>query len=171
MIKYCIFFLFNCILLGSIHAQEKTIWIVRHAEKDTAAALKKDPPLTALGQQRALDLANYLKGQEPKVIYSTNTSRTKQTAAHFLAKPVMYDPQLLTPLVEKILNLKKVENILIVGHSNTVLETIEAFGGSRPFPSLSDEDYDYIFKLSINAQGQVITQTFHYGAMHHKKVN
>lgn len=171
MMKYCIFLLFNCILLGSVQAQEKTIWIVRHAEKDTTAAHKKDPSLTPLGHQRALDLANYLQGQEPGVIYSTNTSRTKQTVAYFLAKPVMYDPQLLTPLVEKILNLKKVENILIVGHSNTVLETIEAFGGSRPIAALKDDDYDYIFKLSINAQGQVITQAFHYGATHHKKVN
>lgn len=158
-------------IIGSIHAQEKVIWIVRHAEKDTTAAQKKDPPLTILGHQRALDLSFYLKGQEPSIIYSTNTTRTKQTVTHFLAKPILYDPLLLTALAERVLNLKKAKIILIVGHSNTVLETIEAFGGSRPFVSLTDEDYDYIFKISVNGQGQIITQAFHYGAIHHKMGN
>jgi hypothetical protein len=36
---------------------------------------------------------------------------------------------------------------LVVGHSNTVLEMIEAFGAKDQ--SLIDQDYDYLFLLTI----------------------
>ena len=44
-----------------VTAQKTTVWIVRHAEKDTSFISRMDPDLTAAGQQRALDLAVYLQ--------------------------------------------------------------------------------------------------------------
>lgn len=149
------------------YTQHTTIWIVRHAEKDTSAAQKRDPELTQIGKQRALDLAAYLKGQEPDMIFSTNTKRTRQTAAHFTARVNTYDPSLIKEFAQRLLDFQKGKKILIVGHSNTVLETIEALGGARPVKQLTDDDYDYIFKIILTAEGGIVTKAEHYGAKHH----
>ncbi len=42
-------------------AQKTTVWIVRHAEKDTSFANRLNPDLTDVGMQRAKDLATYLQ--------------------------------------------------------------------------------------------------------------
>jgi hypothetical protein len=42
---------------------------------------------------------------------------------------------------------------LVVGHSNTVLEMIEALG-PKTNPSIKDQDYDYLFLLTISASGK-----------------
>ena len=60
--KYILFVLsLHLCMIAS--AQKTTVWIVRHAEKDTAFINRQDPALTATGQQRALDLAAYLQNE------------------------------------------------------------------------------------------------------------
>jgi len=113
-------------------AQKTTVWIVRHAEKDTAFINRQDPDLTATGQQRALDLAAYLQNENIIKVFSTDTKRTKQTAKHIKASLEMYNPKNLTGLLDLITQHANGKSVLIVGHSNTVLETIEALGGKRP---------------------------------------
>lgn len=147
-------------------AQTTTVWIVRHAEKDTAMATRANPDLNAQGQQRAKDLATYLQQTKIALIFSTDTKRTKQTAAHFTAPVEIYNPRQLSVLPAQIMQLAKGKTILLVGHSNTVLETIEALGGQRPVNALSDEDYDYIFKVELDGQSPVKVQAFQYGAPH-----
>jgi hypothetical protein len=56
----------------------------------------------------------------------------------------------------------KGKNALIVGHSNTVLETIEALVEKRPFEAISDQDYDYLFQVSIAPDGTMNVKV-HYG--------
>jgi len=113
-------------------AQKTTVWIVRHAEKDTAFINRQDPDLTATGQQRALDLAAYLQNENIIKVFSTDTKRTKQTAKHIKAPLEMYNPKNLTGILDLITQHANGKSVLIVGHSNTVLETIEALGGKRP---------------------------------------
>ena len=75
-----IFFLVSLFFGWSIAAaQTTTVWIVRHAEKDTAFATRANPDLNAMGKQRAIDLAAYLKKETIAFIYSTDTKRTRQT--------------------------------------------------------------------------------------------
>ncbi len=167
MLKRILFLAVIFLVVNNCIAQSTTIWIVRHAEKDTSAVQKRDPNLNEIGKQRALDLAAYLKGQEPDMIFSTNTKRTRQTAANFTAKINTYDPTLLREFGERIRDFQIGKKILIVGHSNTVLETIESLGGARPIAVLTDDDYDYIFKLSLSKEGNIVTQMLHYGVLHH----
>jgi broad specificity phosphatase PhoE len=170
MLKRILFVVVIFLVINNCIAQSTTIWIVRHAEKDTSASQKRDPELTEIGKQRALDLASYLKGQEPDMIFSTNTKRTRQTAANFAAKVNTYDPTLLKEFGERIRDFQIGKKILIVGHSNTVLETIESLGGARPIAVLTDDDYDYIFKLSLSNDGNIATKMLQYGALHHAKI-
>jgi broad specificity phosphatase PhoE len=147
-------------------AQTTTVWIVRHAEKDTAFANRANPDLTAEGKQRAKDLAAYLKKENIAIIYSTDTKRTRQTAEHFKAPLDMYNPKNLTIVANQLLEKAKGKTVLLVGHSNTVLETIESLGGQRPVKALSDDDYDYIFKVKIGNNKEVKVQAFQFGQSH-----
>ena len=147
-------------------AQKTTVWIVRHAEKDTAFVNRQDPDLTATGQQRALDLAAYLQNEAIVKVYSTDTKRTRQTAIYVKAPIDIYNPKNLTGLLDLITQNANGKSVLIVGHSNTVLETIEALGGKRPVMQLTDDDYDYIFKIELEASKPAIVRFFHFGQVH-----
>jgi broad specificity phosphatase PhoE len=147
-------------------AQKTTVWIVRHAEKDTAFVNRQDPDLTATGQQRALDLATYLQNEAVVKVFSTDTKRTRQTANHVKAPLEVYNPKNLTALLDLIPQNANGKSVLIVGHSNTVLETIEALGGKRPVTLLTDDDYDYIFKIELEASKPAVVRFFHFGQYH-----
>ncbi|MEN9349039.1 MAG: hypothetical protein RL372_17 [Bacteroidota bacterium] len=152
-----------CIIVA---AQKTTVWIVRHAEKDTSFVSRTNPDLTPTGQQRAQDLAAYLKSENIVKIFSTDTKRTKQTANYVNAPLEVYSPKNLTDFFDLITQNASGKSVLIVGHSNTVLETIEALGCKRPLPFLTDDDYDYIFKVELEASKPAVVSFFHYGQYH-----
>ncbi len=162
----CMLFTLSLHLCMIATAQKTTVWIVRHAEKDTAFVNRQDPDLTATGQQRAKDLATFLQNETIIKVYSSNTKRTKQTAKHVIAPLEMYNPNNLTGLLDLITKNANGKSVLIVGHSNTVLETIEAFGAKRPVTLLSDDDYDYIFKIELEASKLAVVSFYHFGQYH-----
>jgi broad specificity phosphatase PhoE len=164
-----LFFLLLFLMINlTIKAQKPTIiYLVRHAEKVTNDPNNKDPQLTEKGQNRALDLAKKLKKQKLLAIYSTDYQRTKSTVLPIADKknlPIkIYDPKFLKTFVETLLQENKSKKILIVGHSNTVLETIEAMGGKRPIEKILDNEYDYFFTVEISSDGLIDVKTNHYG--------
>lgn len=162
----CVLFMLSLHLCMIASAQKTTVWIARHAEKDTAFVNRQDPDLTATGRQRALDLAAYLQSEVIVKVYSTDTKRTKQTAKYFKAPLEIYNPKNLTGLLDLITQNANGKSVLIVGHSNTVLETIEALGGKRPLMLLTDDDYDYIFKIELEASKPAVVSFFHFGQVH-----
>ena len=152
----------------SLKAQKSTfVYLVRHAEKVVTDPTNKDPLLTEQGHQRALNLGEKLKKQKLSVIYCTDYQRTKLTAEPIAEKKNLiiqiYDPKNLKAFAEKILEDNKGKKVLIVGHSNTVLETIEALGGKRPITTISDNEYDYFFTVEISVAGLVNVKFGHYG--------
>lgn len=154
------------------NAQNKsltTIYLVRHAEKLTDDPANKDPILAENGEKRAIDLAKVLKKTAIYNIYSTNYKRTMATAlplAQKLKKDIkIYDLKQLNIEAQAILKDNKGKNALIVGHSNTVLEMIEALGGEKPIESISDQEYDYLFQLNILVDGTTDVKVMHYGEM------
>ena len=149
-----------------VTAQKTTVWIVRHAEKDTSFISRMDPDLTAAGQQRALDLAVYLQQENIVKIFSTDTKRTKQTATYFNMPIEIYNPKSLYSVLDFMHLDKQDKSVLIVGHSNTVLEMIEALGGTRPVAQLSDDDYDYLFKVVLADGKPAQVSSFHFGQFH-----
>ncbi|UOQ51474.1 histidine phosphatase family protein [Hymenobacter cellulosivorans] len=144
-----------------------TVYIVRHAEKDPTPGLA-DPVLTPAGEQRALALRETL-GKEPiAAIFTTNTIRTRTTAAPLAQKlnltPQVYDARQQSALVERIKTEFAGKKVLVVGHSNTILETAEALGATRPVPAVADNEFSYLLEVKLTATGAAAATVRQYGA-------
>jgi 2,3-bisphosphoglycerate-dependent phosphoglycerate mutase len=167
-------FIFLIALVAQTALAQKTlkVYIVRHAEKLVANPTDKDPELSEEGRLRADALLKKLKGNNIDSIYTTNYKRTKLTGFPLADKIGLaiktYEPNEIQALAKAWKKNALGKNILIVGHSNTVLEIIEAFGGVRPVKELTDDDYDYLFELSIKGT-KVDVNVSHYGASHHSE--
>jgi len=154
-------FLFN----NLISAQTTTVWIVRHAEKDKSNPQDNNPNLSDEGRVRAGDLAKYLKKEKFDVAFATPTKRTHQTLDS-LVIPRVIDYKDIKSLVDSIKTNYAGKTVMVAGHSNTVLEIIEALGGKRPKEELTDDDYDYIFELSVK-EDKARVKMDQYGRPHH----
>ena len=142
-----------CLVLSNYNAraQKTTIWLVRHAEKESTPG--DDPGLSKQGQQRAKDLEKTLKHQNIAGIYITPFQRTaltaKPTAARFTTVPQVYNTTDYKSFALKIFQYYTGQNVLIVGHSNTIIPIITAICGERPFNELADDDDDLLFKITV----------------------
>jgi phosphohistidine phosphatase SixA len=148
-----------------VSAQTTTVWIVRHAEKDKSNPQDNNPNLSDEGRIRAGDLATYLKKVKFDVAFATSTKRTHQTLDS-LVIPKVIDYKDIKSLVDSVKTNYVGKNVIIAGHSNTVLEIIEAFGGKRPKEELTDDDYDYIFELSVK-EDKARVKMDQFGRPHH----
>jgi 2,3-bisphosphoglycerate-dependent phosphoglycerate mutase len=171
MKNFILIFLFVVLGQQSVNAQKAVkVWVVRHAEKLTVDSSDKDPELAEDGKVRAQALAKLLKSEKIDSIFATNYKRTKLTGfplADIIGITVKtYDPAQIKALAKEWSKNAAGKKLLIIGHSNTVLEIIEAFGGKKPVNELTDEDYDYIFELTVKGD-KVEVKTGRYGQEHH----
>jgi len=162
-----------CLLLSnfSAFAQKSTIWIVRHAEKDTSTGQNTDDPsLSIEGKARAEALAKKLKRQNIKAIYVTKFKRTGETARPLAVRakilPRVYGDD-LKKFAETISKNFSGQNVLVIGHSNTLMPLLDAFGAEMPFTALAEDDYDMLFKLTKHDSGEVELEITYYGDKHH----
>ncbi|MFD2145832.1 histidine phosphatase family protein [Mucilaginibacter antarcticus] len=171
-------FLIAALLLAGTRtfAQTTTIWLVRHAEKaipaSTATMTASDPELSAEGKKRAEALAKELKDHKIAAVFVTPFKRTTQTGEptqkqFSLPASKNYDAAKLQAFTKNVLWEYAGKNVLIVGHSNTVIPTLEAFGGTVAFTALSDDDYDMLFKITVSQGSLVSTGVRYYGDKHH----
>lgn len=141
------------------------IYIVRHAEKGTNSTT--DPDLSTTGKARAEVLKDSLSDKNIAAVYATSYKRTQQTgqpiaSARSLAISI-YDPNNLAALKTKVLKDNLNQTILIIGHSNSVLETLDAFNVSRPVSVINDSDYNYLFKLTLKENKAPVVEVKRYG--------
>jgi broad specificity phosphatase PhoE len=151
------------LILSACTAQNspKTIYIVRHAEKQLEG---KDPELAYVGEVRAKKLAQILEKEAIKRVLSTDYARTRNTAqptatAAGLTLEV-YDPKNQEALVA---DLRASEgNVLVVGHSNTVSQLANAFvNEGEKFADLTDLEYDFIYVVTLEKNGaKVVRKTY-----------
>jgi 2,3-bisphosphoglycerate-dependent phosphoglycerate mutase len=148
-----------------------TIYILRHSEKDVSDPKNQDPELSIDGRERAEALAVKLKGIKLDAAFATKYKRTRQTASYSANNNKLevqtYDAQDFRGISELVKTRYNGRKVLIVGHSNTVLELLEAFGAKRPLFALADDDYDLFFELTIDSNGKVDLKTMRYGKSHH----
>jgi len=168
MKKLLLFLSLTFVFTSVIFAQTTEVWIVRHAEKDQSNPEDKDPNLSDEGRIRAGDLATYLTKVKFDAAFSTPYKRTHQTLDSLVSKKKVEvkDYSDIKVLVEDIRKNYADKTVIISGHSNNVLELIEAFGGKRPKEELTDDDYDYIFHLTVK-DDKARVKMDQYGRPHH----
>ena len=137
-------------------ASTTTVFVMRHAEKQTANPDDKDPPLAPAGEARALELAQHFgsapKGQALDAIIVTELRRTQDTVrplANRLGVPVIVvpasDPE---GAAKRALHDFRGGRVLIVAHSDTVPEIVKALSGTDVGP-MSDTQYGIIYMVAV----------------------
>ena len=143
-------FFFSC----SPKQEPKTIYLVRHAEKQLVG---DDPLLSVVGTVRAKKLAQILANQEIQHVFSTNFIRTKATAQPLIDAQQglsieLYDVKDHDALVKELRQRKG--NALVVGHSNTIHHVANYFvQEGEKYPELQDIEYDFIFVVTLEKDG------------------
>lgn len=139
---------------ASFAAQNKTIVLVRHAEKTGETMIDKtgDPDLSPEGQARAKRLVELVKKYKPHEIYATGYKRVQQTVqpmAEYRHKQIqIYDPLKQAELIDHIMK-GTTDHFLIAGHSNTVPMLVNALMGKEVFVKMPDNEYGVIYVVKI----------------------
>ena len=157
-IKACLSILAVIALLAFVQREaaaqdKKTLILVRHAEKDwVQSEMSGDPELSAVGKQRAERLADTIKEYRPGAVYSTDTRRTRDTAAPMAKRRHLevqiYDPRKQDELVKQMM-ASKIKRFLIVGHSNTIPELANLLLKKELFKSLDESEYGTIWLIRL----------------------
>jgi broad specificity phosphatase PhoE len=137
--------------LGTISIKHKkpgviTAMVIRHAERANDA-------LTEEGEKRAETLARLLRNQRVDAIFSTNLTRTIETVnntaeRHGLTIQFYNSPQEVAGLIK---SEYKGKIVLVVGHSPTVPQIIEALGVSSAPPV--NNEFNNLFIVTIRHDG------------------
>ena len=133
--------------------------LVRHAERQSSGT---DPSLTAAGKRRAALLATMFAGAGVTAIFTSAAGRTKQTAAPLAAKvgvaPRQVDDSIAAARVQI---LAGGACVVVVGHSDTVPEFIEALGGPADVV-IDDHEFDRMFALTLKPPAAASLLQFRY---------
>ena len=148
--------LFAIVILLICVSCSHTIYVVRHAEKETAAPnMNGDVALTAKGKERAEEIKKILEKKKIAAVYSTNTIRTRSTAQptadHFGLSIQIYGPRPDSAFIKMIKTSRK--NTLIVGHSNTVDDVVNGLCGEKKVAGdLPDDEFNKFYILKVKGK-------------------
>jgi len=139
-----------------------SVYLLRHTEKELD--VKQNPPLTEAGVARAHYWTFVLQDIQFDAVYSTNTIRTVETAEPIAqannVEVTLYKPKSLTR--ESLLKEHGDQNVLIVGHSNTIAELSNQLIRQEKYQNLDEKDYSNLFIVSLTerfAKAQKLTIT------------
>ncbi|WP_455169370.1 SixA phosphatase family protein [Aegicerativicinus sediminis] len=128
-----------------------TYYFIRHAEKDRSDPNNSDPSLTEQGLKRAEKWANTLKNVDFDAIYSTDYTRTKQTAQPLANQNnleiKLYDAKNLND--EKFQKETTGKTVMVVGHSNTTPQFANAVLGEEKYSEMDDSDNAGLYIVTI----------------------
>ncbi len=156
-----IFLFFILFLATDSQAQQSTsdittFILVRHAEK---ADDSRDPDLSNEGVERAESLAHMLSEMKIDAVYSTNLTRTIETARKIADDNGLeiqtYGVQAPDETVSEWTENHRGDVILISGHSNTTPTFANALLGREHFKGpFSESDYGNILIITISRSGE-----------------
>jgi len=147
---------------GLSDEKQSTYFLVRHAEKMTDGS---DPELTPAGLARSAKLAALLDNLKIDQVMSTDYKRTQATAAP-LAKAQnlvvqSYDPSMQQDLFTDLSVFKK-QNVVVVGHSNTIPQLANALIGKEVIAEYSEDDYSQLIIISLSQPGMATFERFEF---------
>jgi phosphohistidine phosphatase SixA len=136
----------------------KTIYIVRHAEKDLNDTTD-NPPLTLEGEKRAKSLVKKMRFVKLDQIYSTKFQRNLHTVQPLATKKKLSITNFVwadyLTLVEEI-KKSSLSTFLICGHGDIIIPIIKAFGGIPLVESLAHDEYDKIFEVKYSKSNVIV---------------
>jgi broad specificity phosphatase PhoE len=148
-----------------VFAQEQgltTVILVRHAEKESDT---ENPHLSVAGRMRAADLAKMLESSGISAIYTSQYSRTIETAEPLAAllkiDAVQFDASRSNELVKRIFAEHSGKTIFVAGHSNTIPEIIAALGAK--IPPIEDWQYDNLYVVTASQPGKATVLRLKFG--------
>ncbi len=134
-------------------ANDPTIFLLRHAEKAEPSpnGLPNDPDLSPAGKARATRLVDVLKDVRLAGIYATEFQRTQKTALPLARKNMVGIATIpAKDTVTLVAKLKEeTDNVLVVGHSNTIPEIIKGLGITEPI-QIAETAYDDLFIVILH---------------------
>ena len=141
-----------------------TIYLARHAEKESEAEDPSNPSLSPCGEMRAESLAEMLRSIRLEKIYSSPYERTLSTAEpsadlHHL-EIEKYNPRELDEF--SVLLLDRQQDALVLGHSNTTPVLAGLLVGERG-EAFADDIYDRVYQVVISAdqsRSNILHQAF-----------
>ncbi len=140
-----------------------TFFIVRHADRSGAEDL-----LTDAGKKRANALRDFMAHQNIKAVYSTDTTRTQDTAKPTARKANLeiqsYVPKPRDPWYRSLMKKHEGQSVLIVGHSNTVVELVNGFGARMKY-RIGEADFHSMFIVSVPSDGPPQAVRINYGPL------
>jgi broad specificity phosphatase PhoE len=147
--------------LAAQRTEPVVVYLVRHAERVDDS---DDSPLSAAGEARARTLASMLRDAGLTHIHSTDYRRSRGTAAPVAvatgAGMELYDQNDIGALAAYVGGQRG--RHLVIGHSNTLRETVGALGG-EPGPEIAQDEYDRLYILTLT-EGGTSTVLLRYGA-------
>lgn len=146
--------LFSTAAIETVSAQHRklTVVLLRHAEKDLTDPDAPNPDLTAAGKQRAEKLIGIVNRYQPDAIYSSDYTRTRETARPLArrnrAMTLVYDPRSLEQMRDLILS-GKYKRVVVVGHNNTTPALVNMLIGQEKYEKLPETEYGKIWIVKI----------------------
>lgn len=135
------------LLLLPAQADVTTFWIVRHAEQVSGEG---DVALSARGRERAQELLEVLSTVPISAVYTTELRRARETAQPVARaaslKPLVYSGDL--PATAELLKRHNGQDVLIVGHSNTVPQMVKALSQTS-VPAIAHTEYDRLYQVQF----------------------
>lgn len=142
------------------HAQQ-VVYLIRHAEQ---ALDVEDPPLTEAGHQRAKAWARVLRDAGIKVVYTSETQRTRQTGEHIaqaLTIPLQTIPRGdVAGLVNYLRSQHAADAVLIISHTRTIPKLVKELGRSEE--GTIGEDYDNLFIIVPEGKSDAMVLRLRY---------
>lgn len=131
------------------------VYLTRHAEK----AAGEDPGLLPAGEARAARLARRLQDENLTAVYATGYRRTQATAAPAAKAAGLtvreYEAGGAAAAQTKAwLTRHRGGTILVVGHSNTVPDLLNALVGRRRYGNIDEAEYGRLFRVTVPAKGK-----------------
>lgn len=163
---FCLFYSGKSIAQNGFTGK-RTLYIVRHAEKDTVGG--NNPAISTIGKERAGDLYRVLKNKKIDLIMASQFRRTGMTAdslrIYQKVDSIQYradatGDDFLTTLNARAGNAK---NILVVGHSNTLPAIIRKAGAETyTIKELPETEFDNLFVVK-QKKGMAFLEKKKYG--------
>ena len=137
------------------------IFFLRHAEKEYDGT--DDPHLSEEGIEHAKYWNKFFKHIHFDAIYTTKFHRNLETANILAKKPtdIIRVYSALSFDISKHLPKFSGQTILIVAHSNTIPGMINSVIGKNKYEPMSLEDYQSIFKVSIDTNNNITSERYY----------